>query len=80
MTLDERLNEVPPFDEGAALAVVRAFLDEAGEVSPEVLYRLSMLQRDQTHFERAARKARALHFLARGDRVPPMPPPREPLE
>lgn len=77
---EDRLDEVPPFDEGAALDVVRAFLDEAGEVSAEVLFLLSMVQEDQTRFERAAMRLRAEHFKARGLHVPPMPKPKRPLE
>lgn len=80
MTADEMLDNVEPMNEEAALDVVRAFLDEAGEVSAEVLFLLSMVQEDQTRFERAAMRLRAEHFKARGLHVPPMPKPKRPLE
>lgn len=73
MTPEELLENVPAFDEEAALRVVDAWLAERGDVSEGVLFDLTIKQDDPDRFRKRALKRRSAWFKARGERVPPVP-------
>ncbi len=72
MTPEEQLEECPPADESAALAVVDAYLALRGDLTAEALHHLAVLQDDPLGFMRRAKARRRAWFGARGVSLPPL--------